>query len=219
MTSAAIYVAIETQRSKKLGKVEKNKENKRTSLLQTSFDLFLSKGFNKTTVSDIAQSAGLAKGTFYLYFHDKYDLRDQLIAKKSAQILLEAMNALDEDAVPKDSFEDELLAIVDYIVDYFSENKHLLKFITKNLSWGLYQHAAQNESDELNAFYTKYLAALDRDGIACEQPEMMLYTIVELVSGSAYSCILHSSPVPMEEYRPYLHKCIRQIIAAFTEEN
>ena len=73
-----------------MGKAEQNKQNKRASLLQAAFDLFLNQGFHDTTISDISKKSGLAKGTFYLYFKDKYDLRDQLIARKSEQLLQEA---------------------------------------------------------------------------------------------------------------------------------
>ena len=55
-----------------MGKVDDNKKLKMNTLLQTAFDLFTGKGFAKTTVSDIVNQAGLAKGTFYLYFKDKY---------------------------------------------------------------------------------------------------------------------------------------------------
>ena len=67
-----------------MGKVETNKKQKNTTLLQTSFELFTEKGFTKTTISDIVNRAGLAKGTFYLYFKDKYDLRDRLVTYKPA---------------------------------------------------------------------------------------------------------------------------------------
>lgn len=73
-----------------MGKIERNKQTKRASLLQASFDLFVDKGFHQTTISDISKKSGLAKGTFYLYFKDKYDLRDQLVARKSGQLLQEA---------------------------------------------------------------------------------------------------------------------------------
>ena len=71
-----------------MGKVEDNKKLKMNTLLQTAFDLFTGKGFAKTTVSDIVNQAGLAKGTFYLYFKDKYDLRDKLIAFKASQLFI-----------------------------------------------------------------------------------------------------------------------------------
>ena len=77
-----------------MGKAEHNKQTKRASLLQAAFDLFVNKGFHQTTISEISKASGLAKGTFYLYFKDKYDLRDQLVARKSGQLLQEATEEL-----------------------------------------------------------------------------------------------------------------------------
>ena len=54
-----------------MGKIEVNKKQKKESLLNTAFSLFTSKGFQKTSISDIVDNAGVAKGTFYLYFSDK----------------------------------------------------------------------------------------------------------------------------------------------------
>ena len=58
-----------------MGKVDDNKKQKKHTLLRAAFQLFTEKGFSKTTVADIVDRAGLAKGTFYLYFKDKFDLR------------------------------------------------------------------------------------------------------------------------------------------------
>ena len=54
-----------------MGKAEHNKQQKRDSLLESAFSLFIDNGFNKTSISDIVNQAGVAKGTFYLYFSDQ----------------------------------------------------------------------------------------------------------------------------------------------------
>lgn len=41
--------------------------------------LVQSKGFDAMTVSDIARTAGINRGTFYMHYLDKFDLRQQLI--------------------------------------------------------------------------------------------------------------------------------------------
>ncbi|MBW3091509.1 TetR/AcrR family transcriptional regulator [Bifidobacterium sp. 82T10] len=41
--------------------------------------LVKSKGFDAMTVSDIARTAGINRGTFYMHYIDKFDLRQQLI--------------------------------------------------------------------------------------------------------------------------------------------
>ena len=53
-----------------MSKLEVNKKKKKDALFHTAFELFTTKGLTKTTISDIADQAGVAKGTFYLYFKD-----------------------------------------------------------------------------------------------------------------------------------------------------
>ena len=73
-----------------MGKLEDNKKIKREAILDAAFLLFTTKGLTKTSVADITAAAGVAKGTFYLYFKDKYDLRDKLIVHKSNEIFQRA---------------------------------------------------------------------------------------------------------------------------------
>ncbi len=198
-----------------MGKLEQNKQQKEHSLFQAAFDLFTNKGFTKTTISDIVKKAELAKGTFYLYFKDKYDLRDQLIARKAGQIFLEAYENLMEH--PVSGFENQLMQIVDYIVEYLQKNHLLLQFISKNLSWGILKNAFERTApEETMEFYTHYLELMESNSVACREPELMLFTIVELVGSTSYSCILYQQPVSMEEYLPSLHRTIHAIIRAYT---
>ena len=62
--------------------IVKNKKKKEDALYNTAFELFTTKGTNKTTISDIVEKAGVAKGTFYLYFKDVFLI--SLIYKKCA---------------------------------------------------------------------------------------------------------------------------------------
>ena len=47
-----------------MNKIDKNKQKKRKSLFDAAFRLFTSKGIQKTSISDIVDHAGIAKGTF-----------------------------------------------------------------------------------------------------------------------------------------------------------
>ena len=53
--------------------VNDNKTDKKKRLLESAFELFLDKSVNSTAVDDVVKGAGVAKGTFYLYFKDKYE--------------------------------------------------------------------------------------------------------------------------------------------------
>ena len=50
----------------------------REKLVSAAMELFAKKGFDKTTVDEIVARAGVAKGTFYLYFKSKDDLIKEL---------------------------------------------------------------------------------------------------------------------------------------------
>ena len=199
-----------------MGKVEDNKKLKMNTLLQTAFDLFTGKGFAKTTVSDIVNQAGLAKGTFYLYFKDKYDLRDKLIAFKASQLFDDAHKALDAAVIP--DFGEEILFVTDYIIERFQNQQGLMKFLSKNLSWGVFQDAVGTGSLVSQKFYNHYLDSLQRYHVECSSPKLLLFTLIEFISSTSYNCILHNEPVSMEEYMPYMHAALRQICKVYITE-
>ena len=189
-----------------MGKVDDNKKQKKHTLSRAAFQSFTEKGFSKTTVADIVDRAGLAKGTFYLYFKDKFDLRDKLIAYKATQLFNDAHLELDKANVP--TFEDEVL---------FMTDEPLIQFVAKNLSWGIFQAEVSNGASVLpQAFFDHYLESLERYHVNCTSPSLMLYTIIELIGSTSYSCILKHTPVSMEEYMPYLHETLKKIIEVFT---
>ena len=49
-----------------MGKIEEKKFQKLNALLKSSYELFITKGISQTSIHDIVQKAGVAKGTFYL---------------------------------------------------------------------------------------------------------------------------------------------------------
>lgn len=195
-----------------MGKVDENKQQKSDALYRSAYDLFIEQGIEKTSISDIAKYAGVAKGTFYLYFTDKYELRDRLIAKITGNLFLAAWQALESSHTPQ--FEDRIIFIVDYILDRMKENKPMLRFISKNLSWGIFKQAIlqSNDEEEINVkeLYRNHL--LENPVVKLRDPETMMFLIIELASSTSYSTILENDPMPFEDLKPYLNASIRAII-------
>lgn len=194
-----------------MGKIDNNKKYKKETLLNTAFDLFTTKGINKTSISDIVDNAGVAKGTFYLYFSDKYDIRNKLVSHKASQIFINANRALKKTDLTE--FEDRLVFLADNIINQFCDNKALLTFISKNLSWGIFKSAlaSPTEPDDLD-FSQVYELILSKSNRRFKNPELMLFMIIELVSSTCYSTILYNEPTTIDELKPYLYNTIRQII-------
>jgi AcrR family transcriptional regulator len=71
----------------------KEKEVRTAEIEQAARKVFLSRGFQAATIQEIADEAGIAKGTVYLYYKSKDDLYGALLLP-SLEFLNEKFNAL-----------------------------------------------------------------------------------------------------------------------------
>src|SRR5438105_1006202 len=55
------------------------KVERRDAILAAALEEFSARGFAATRLDDVAQRAGVAKGTIYLYFRDKESLFQELV--------------------------------------------------------------------------------------------------------------------------------------------
>lgn len=193
-----------------MGKSDLNKKKKREALLNTAFELFTTQGINKTTINNIVESAGVAKGTFYLYFKDKYDIRNKLIAHKAGHIFSVADQALSQTRLT--NLEDRIIFLADNIIEQFNADKSLLNFISKNLSWGIFKNELISSGDDNDVDFYNIYTILENSPETFKNPEILLFMIVEFVSSTCYSSILYNEPVSIKELKPYIFDAIRQII-------
>ena len=68
-------------------KVLLNKSEKKKRIEEAALALFSCNEVHQISIDQIAQKAKVAKGTFYLYFHDKVQLINHLIVKESSSII------------------------------------------------------------------------------------------------------------------------------------
>jgi len=57
----------------------KKGEKRKQELLQIAYRMFISHGYENTSVDEIIEEAGIAKGTFYYYFETKEQLLEEVI--------------------------------------------------------------------------------------------------------------------------------------------
>lgn len=191
-------------------KIEENKEEKEHKLLESAFNLFTEKGVKNTSIQEIVDKAGVAKGTFYLYFKDKYDVQDYLIVKKSKQLFNDAVNKLSEKHL-KD-YKERIIFVIDYIIDEFIKNKLLLSFISKNLSWGIYNNKISSFIDD-SSLLTLFTKDIKENNVNIKNPEVKLFMIIELVSSTVFTSITANKPLPIKEFKPYLYDEIRGMLS------
>ena len=77
-------------------KRERRKEARPGELLDAALSLFVEKGYAATKVEEVAQRAGVSKGTLFLYFSSKEELFKAVVRQNISGKFSEFNNALDE---------------------------------------------------------------------------------------------------------------------------
>ena len=85
-----------------MGLREKKKAAKHASIIRVGWELFIREGYDRCSVEKIIAMAGIARGTFYLYFPSKKKLFDALLSEIYTP-LLDILEAAEKDLAAADS--------------------------------------------------------------------------------------------------------------------
>jgi len=152
---------------RKLTRAEKADENRRT-LFRAAAELVGEHGYAGASISRITERAGLAQGTFYLYFESRQHLFDQLLPTVGADLLDYITEAVHGSA---DIFEVEERGI-----------RAFFTFLVKNPGFFRVLNEAEVVSPEafethFNLLAERYLSAMRR---APERGQIKDFTLPEL---------------------------------------
>jgi AcrR family transcriptional regulator len=102
-------------------RVSKRPEDRREDLLAAAEAVFADKGLAEATVADITTAAGVAKGTFYLYF----DSKDHLVGALKEQFVdrLVQITAQALERIGVDDWWELVDALVETIIDFELEHR------------------------------------------------------------------------------------------------
>ncbi len=106
---------------------QESREARRAQIKHTALEVFSEQGYHATSVSDLVRAAGVARGTFYLYFDSKdaifLELLDELLAHLSSNVV---GVDLGPDAPP---LEGQLQGTVVRILETVAHNRPLTRII------------------------------------------------------------------------------------------
>ena len=109
------------------------KEQKRQFIMQAALKIFSRKGYSPTALEEIAQEAGIAKGTLYLYFKDKEDL----ICSTLMFVLDDLKHRMLEEIPEELPAVDTLTRIALFMFQYFAENDEFYNIYLTILNYNL----------------------------------------------------------------------------------
>ena len=192
-----------------MDKITKKKNEKYTKILDTALGLFEKNGTHLVSFDEIVKGAGVAKGTFYLYFKDRYDLISTLIIEKASKY----MSLLSDEYEPRD-FGDVSTSVrhyIEYISDFLQKNKTLCILIEKNLNTCV-NAVAQTKEGPIKELYEKIFSELINCGVSEAEARAKLYLYIELIVSSCCNAIIRETPYTIEELKPHLCQIIESSI-------
>ncbi len=106
------------------------KEEIQTLILNSAEELFASKGYKSTTISDIAKASGISVGNVYRYYKGKDQILDQILPKEFVESLQEKLRSKiltgKSDSISKQSQNKEYLQQTDLFQNMLKDNQQKL---------------------------------------------------------------------------------------------
>lgn len=81
-------------------RVVKEAAERRSEILDAAEELFVTKGFDKTSTGDILERVGIARGTLYYHFKSKEEILDAMIGRISENLVARAGGIAGQRNVP-----------------------------------------------------------------------------------------------------------------------
>jgi AcrR family transcriptional regulator len=106
----------------------KKAQETRSRILASALDLFRRRGFDQTTMREIAAEAGVALGGAYYYFASK----EALVMAFYEQASQEMSAKIEADLAGAKGLENRLRAIIDVKFEYFAPNRQFLGALARH---------------------------------------------------------------------------------------
>lgn len=192
-----------------------NKQQERSvatkeKLIRCAEDLFYKKGFEKTTVKEIVKAAGVAQGTFYLYFETKEEILYK-IAEKVLKNLNQYIAALD---VENPKFED-IDNVIDSMAKYMEDNPEINRLLHRSNTLEIMKVKVDSEPQWflLNKV-EKWLFNAAKIGLIVEKPPQLYARIIFQIGHELLeSASLYHYPDKLEVVKEEVKEIIRRMLA------
>jgi AcrR family transcriptional regulator len=123
--------------------------SKEEKIIQAAIEVFREKGIEKTKVSDIVKAAGIAQGTFYLYFPSRLSVMPAI-----AKVMVEKIIAAINNGISKqEPFAKQLEKVIDIVFSLTEEYRDVFALIYA----GITQTEHMKEWENIYAPYYEWM--------------------------------------------------------------
>ena len=172
------------------------------SIRDAAMRVIARKGMNAATMQEIADEAGVAKGTIYLYFRD----RDDLVEKAFESAMNDLHARVDEALETGGTFEQKFRAVLAAQIGFFQANREFFRlYISLRYPEGSAQqqrrqkrHCQPQYQSRVERIATVLREAMDRGEIRQMDPMRLALFIIEGSSAVIIERVLDEAPPPEE---------------------
>ncbi|HDR4514032.1 TetR family transcriptional regulator [Bacillus cereus group sp. TH43LC] len=161
--------------------------NKKEKIVYAAIEVFQEKGVEKTKISDIVKLAGIAQGTFYLYFPSKLSVMPAI-----AEVMVEKMILAVKEKVQNDApFSSKVTQVIDAVFHFIAEYREIQALMYAGLAST--EHIKEWEAvyEPLYMWLSEFLNAAKeageiRDSVHAERTAKLFIALVESAAEQVY---------------------------------
>ena len=174
------------------------KNPKYEKIIESAVDIFAQKGFHETTMKEIAESAGIGKGTIYIHFENKDHLFSEILDNGIENLAQYVENEINKNNSPGNKLKKAIKAQL----EYFSKHEDFCLFLFREL-WG-YRQDLKNKIIKLHNKHTVIIKEIIAEGIEnghfkVEDENTVSASIVGMIYGAAVHWFMFSKTFPLEK--------------------
>lgn len=200
-------------------RVVKPPEERRREILEAALDLFATRGFDETTVQDIASAAGVAIGTVYLYFPSKehvllglYDDFNAGLHEGFGSVFAEVMERRGRgEDVPDGYVIDNVL---DTEVEYCRQHAKALEVIARySPRPEIAREALARDRRFVQSMAESFMRGMDKGSLHTSDAEMTAYLLSAAVSTTLTNSIVYGEPADLDRLVTQAKELFRKALA------
>ncbi|MFJ8527593.1 TetR family transcriptional regulator [Bacillus pseudomycoides] len=161
--------------------------NKKEKIVYAAIEVFQEKGVEKTKISDIVKLAGIAQGTFYLYFPSKLSVMPAI-----AEVMVEKMiHTVKERVQNNEPFSKKVMQVIDAVFDFIAEYREIQALMYAGLASTEHIKEWETVYQPLYMWLSQFLneakdAGAIRNSIHAERTAKLFIALVESAAEQVY---------------------------------
>jgi AcrR family transcriptional regulator len=185
---------------------------RREELLAAARRAFAERGIPGTTVSDVTEAAGVAKGTFYLYFDSKEALLGAVKQRFVEDLVAEVGRFIEP--VAREDWWALADATVERVFDYVFANRDLIQVFAQEGMASDTRHVFAEADERLEGMFAFAIkAGMQAGAFQAEDPELYAAFLDHAFHGTLESAILYGRDLDRDRVVAAAKSFIRKALA------